>query len=118
MADKTILIVEYQDAAGYSPFGKWLDSLSTQAFAKVSAVVARMELGNFGDVKPVGEGVSERRIKFGPGYRVYFGQDGDTLVILLGGGTKRRQQKDIAEAKAAWAEYKQRKRKKKNNGTD
>jgi putative addiction module killer protein len=61
-------------------------------------------------VKPVGEGVSERRIDFGPGYRVYFGQDGQRLVILLVGGTKQRQQRDIAQAKAYWQDYKQRKK--------
>lgn len=69
-----------------------------------------MEAGNLGDVKPVGEGVSERRINFGPGFRVYFGQDGDALVLLLNGGTKRRQQRDIDEAKRLWADYKRRKR--------
>ncbi len=60
--------------------------------------------------KNVGAGVSEYRIDFGPGYRVYLGKDGDTLIILLGGGTKKRQQKDIEAAQALWREYKQRKR--------
>lgn len=77
-----------------------------------------MKLGNFGDVKPVGEGVSERRIDYGPGYRLYFGRDGERLVILLAGGTKRRQQRDIDRAKAAWREYQQSKRRKTTNGTD
>jgi putative addiction module killer protein len=62
--------------------------------------------GNFSNVKSVGAGVSEITMDFGPGYRVYFGQDGDTLVILLGGGSKARQQDDIKAAKAAWARYK------------
>jgi putative addiction module killer protein len=61
-------------------------------------------------MKPVGEGVSEYRIDFGPGYRIYFGKDGDRLVILLGGGTKKRQQNDIQAAKTIWKIYKQRKK--------
>jgi len=71
-----------------------------------------MKLGNFGDVKPVGGGVSERRIDHGPGYRIYFGRDGAKLVILLGGGTKKRQQQDIQSAHQAWTGYKRRKRRK------
>ncbi len=69
-----------------------------------------MEQGNLSGAKGVGAGVSEYRIDFGPGYRVYFGKDGDTLIILLGGGTKKRQQKDIETAQDLWREYKQRKR--------
>lgn len=64
-----------------------------------------------GDIKPVGSGVSERRVDHGPGYRIYFGKDGDTLVLLLTGGTKKRQQKDIDQAKGFWLDYKKRKRK-------
>ena len=70
----------------------------------------RMEQGNLSNVKGVGAGVFENRIDFGPGYRVYFGKDGDTLIILLGGGTKKRQWKDIEQAKAMWRQYKRRKR--------
>ncbi len=69
-----------------------------------------MEQGNLSGAKGIGAGVSERRIDFGPGYRVYFGKDGDTLIILLGGGTKKRQQKDIEAAQDFWREYKLRKR--------
>jgi putative addiction module killer protein len=69
-----------------------------------------MELGNLSNARPVGAGVSEYRIAFGPGYRIYFGQDGDALIMLLGGGTKQRQQRDIEAAKALWQEYRQRKR--------
>ena len=61
-------------------------------------------------MKPVGKGVSEYRTDFGPGYRVYFGQDGDVLVILLGGGTKKRQNRDISFAQERWADYKVRKK--------
>ncbi len=69
-----------------------------------------MEQGNLSNIKGVGAGVSEYRIDFGPGYRVYFGRDGDTLIILLGGDTKKRQQRDIEAARDLWREYKQRKR--------
>lgn len=69
-----------------------------------------MEQGNFAAAKSVGSGVSELRLDFGPGYRVYFGRDGERLVILLGGGSKKRQQADIATAHALWIEYKKRKR--------
>ena len=69
-----------------------------------------MELGNLSNVRSVGSGVSEYRIDFGPGYRIYFGRDGDTLIILLAGGTKQRQQRDVEAAKALWQEYRQRKR--------
>ncbi|MGC9199048.1 MAG: type II toxin-antitoxin system RelE/ParE family toxin [Acidobacteriaceae bacterium] len=65
-----------------------------------------MAAGNASSMKPVGEGVSEYKMDFGPGYRIYFGKDGERLVILLGGGTKKRQNQDIEEAKAAWREYK------------
>ncbi|MEM9211836.1 MAG: type II toxin-antitoxin system RelE/ParE family toxin [Pseudomonadota bacterium] len=100
----------YETAEGTRPFDEWFDSLVAKAAVKVTAALTRMEKGNFGDVKPVGHGVSERRIDFGPDYRVYFGRDGDEIVILLCGGTKKRQQKDIEAAKAYWKEYKRRKK--------
>ena len=75
----------------------------------MTVALARIEYGNFSSVKGVGAGVFECRIDFGPGYRVYFGKDGETLVILVGGGTKKRQQDDIAAAKARWKDYKRRK---------
>jgi putative addiction module killer protein len=103
-------VVEYIDAAGRSPFGRWFDMLDARAAAKVSIATARLEQGNTSNLKAVGQGVSEIRIDFGPGYRVYVGQDGDVLVILLGGGTKQRQQKDIAAAQERWADYKVRRR--------
>ena len=68
-----------------------------------------MEAGNLSNVKGVGSGVLERRIHTGPGYRVYFGRDGDTLIVLLGGGTKARQQRDIEDARELWKTYKRRK---------
>ena len=70
----------------------------------------RLAYGNISNVKSVGQGVSELKIDFGPGYRVYFGRDGLALVILLAGGTKKRQQQDVAKAQDRWADYKKRKR--------
>jgi putative addiction module killer protein len=93
------------------PFAAWFEDLEPVARAKVTRAIARMEQGNLSNVKSVGEGVLECRIGFGPGYRVYFGRDGERLVILLCGGTKKRQQRDIDAAHAYWQDYKQRTRK-------
>jgi putative addiction module killer protein len=106
-----IEVVSYVAEDGTVPFEAWFDRLDTQAALKVRTAIARIEAGNLGDIKPVGQGVVERRITFGPGYRVYFGQDGATLVILLCGGTKKRQSKDIDRAQAFWEDYKRRKKK-------
>ena len=106
-----IELVVYVTEEGKAPFDDWFNKLNTAAALKVRTALARIETGNLGDVKPVGQGVSERRITFGPGYRVYFGQDGDKLVILLCGGTKKRQSKDIEQAKAFLNDYKRRKQK-------
>ena len=100
----------YLGSDGESPFEDWFSGLDAPAAAKVSVVLARVEQGNLSNVKGVGEGVLEYRLDWGPGYRVYFGRDGDVLVILLTGGTKRRQQRDIETAKALWADYKRRQR--------
>lgn len=102
-------ILEYLDVAGDSPYRDWFDSLDAQAAAKVTVALTRIELGNLSNVKGVGAGVQEYRIDFGPGYRIYFGRDGDRLVILLAGGTKSGQQNDIATAQKRWADYKKRK---------
>jgi putative addiction module killer protein len=101
-------LAEYFDASGRSPFHEWLDRLHAPAAAKVNNALERLERGNFSNVKSVGAGVFEYRIAFGPGYRVYFGKDGERWVILLAGGTKSRQPEDIARAKERWAEYKPR----------
>jgi putative addiction module killer protein len=100
----------YIAAGGGEPFADWFAELDAVARAKVTRAIARMEQGNLSNVKSVGEGVLEYRIDFGPGYRVYFGRDGETLVILLTGGTKKRQQRDIDTAHAYWQDYKQGKR--------
>ncbi len=98
----------YLTPAARSPFEEWFNDLDAAAAAKVSVALARLEQGNLSNAKGVGEGVFEYRIDWGPGYRVYFGRDGDVLVVLLTGGTKKRQQRDIEAARASWADYKQR----------
>jgi putative addiction module killer protein len=103
-------ILEYLDAAGQSPYRDWFDTLDAAAAAKVTVAITRMRLGNLSNTKGVGSGVQEYRIDFGPGYRIYFGRDGEMLVILLAGGTKKRQQADIETAQARWADYKRRKK--------
>jgi putative addiction module killer protein len=100
----------YVDERGRVPFEAWILDLDPRAQAKVTIALSRLQRGNTSNVKGVGEGVSELRLDWGPGYRVYFGQDGRTIVILLCGGTKKRQDRDIAEAKVRWADYKVRKR--------
>ena len=80
------------------------------AAAKVATALYRMEQGNLSNVKPVGQGVAEYRIDFGPGYRIYIGQVGDVLIILLGGGTKKGQNVDIQLAQQRWRDYKARKK--------
>ena len=98
----------YLASNGRSQFEEWFANLNVQAATKVSVALALLEEGNISYSKGVGGGVLEYRINWGPGYRVYFGRDGDVLVILLTGGTKQRQQKDIETAKALWDDYKRR----------
>ncbi len=93
-----------------SPFRRWFDDLDSQAAASVAAAIERLAEGNVSNVKSIGEGAAELKVNRGPGYRVYFGWDGKLLVILLGGGTKRRQQNDIDAALRRWRDYKKRKR--------
>lgn len=106
----TFTINEYLDENGCSPYDDWLSSLrDPRAKAKVISGVDRMEMGNLGDSEPVGEGVSELRLHYGPGYRVYYAKDGQTIFLLLCGGDKRTQKKDIKRAKRLWADHKKRK---------
>jgi putative addiction module killer protein len=102
-------VLLYEDDRGHSPFPDWFDTLNHQAAAKVTIAVERLRLGNLSNVKGVGGGVQECRIDWGPGYRLYLGRDGDRLLILLTGGTKRRQDADVDRAKECWADYKRRK---------
>jgi len=95
-------IIEYVDSSGRSPFGLWFDNLDSAVAARVTAGLARLALGSGSHVKSVGEGVQELRLDFGSGYRVYCGIHGRRVVILPGGGTKRRQQADIERARRIW----------------
>ena len=105
-----IEVREYIDSQGNSPYTKWFNRLDPVAAARVATAIYRMEQGNFSNVKSVGGGVHEYRVDFGPGYRIYFGNDGDLLAIVLAGGTKKHQNSDIALAKKNWQDYKRRKR--------
>lgn len=83
----------YIDSGGDAPFAAWFAELEPMASARISRAIVRVEQGSFSNAKGVGEGVMEYKIDFGPGYRVYFGRDGDTIVILFTGGTKKLQQR-------------------------
>lgn len=102
-------IREYVSVDGYSPFADWFSELDPVSAAKVTVAITRLSAGNLSNVKGVGSGVLEYRINYGPGYRIYFAKDGEMLVILLAGGTKKRQSKDIESAQQRWADYKARK---------
>jgi putative addiction module killer protein len=94
---------------GRSPYAAWFERLNREAAVKVAAALARVQQGNLSSVKGVGAGVYEYRVDFRLGHRIYFGKDGDRMEILVGGGTKKRQQQDIHTALARWQDYKQRK---------
>jgi len=102
---KTVVI--YANKRGREPFSEWFSSLKDRTFrARVRNRISRLELGNFGDCEPVGEGVFELRLFFGSGLRVYFAEYESTEVILLCGGDKKTQNKDILKAKDYWKEFK------------
>jgi putative addiction module killer protein len=103
-----IEVVEYVRPDGSNPFKTWFDDLDAQAAAKVATATLRLEMGNTSNVKWIGT-IGEYRIDWGPGYRLYLARDGEALIVLLIGGTKRRQQADIEKAKSLFAEYKARK---------
>lgn len=105
-----IRVEEYITEQGHSPFADWFDSLSAEAANKVNVYLTRIAGGNISSLKPIKGAFQEIRIDWGPGYRVYVGKDGNTLIILLGGGTKQRQHKDIDRAAILWEEYKYRKK--------
>jgi putative addiction module killer protein len=102
-------IRHYVTADGVDLFARWLEGLADrQARARIKTRIDRVSLGNLGDVEPVGEAVSELRVDWGPGYRVYFARVGKTILLLLCGGDKRTQQRDISNAKAYFQDYKRR----------
>lgn len=104
-----ILVEEYLRADGTNPYKTWFDDLDVQAAAKVATAKVRLGLDNTSSVKWF-DGIGEYVIDWGPGYRIYLAKEGDTLIVLYGGGTKRGQQRDIDQAKALHAEYKARKK--------
>ena len=104
-----IKVARYIGSDGSDEFGSWLKRQDSEVRARVQTRLDRVELGNFGDHRAVGAGVFELRIHHGPGYRVYCGRDGDELVILLAGGAKKRQQRDIGRAVEYWNAYKREK---------
>ena len=102
-------IRSYLRIDGINPYSDWFDSLpDIRAKAKIRARLDRVEAGNLGDCKSVGNGVFELRIDYSSGYRIYFGQQGSTVIILLCGGDKSTQDKDIAKAKEYWEDYRSR----------
>lgn len=102
---KTVIV--YSDKTGREPFTRWLNTLKDPITCRrIFTRLRRLEQGNFGDCKRLQDGVFELRLFFGPGYRIYFGKDGDTLIILLGGGDKSNQDKNIQTALMNWKEYK------------
>jgi putative addiction module killer protein len=101
----TLTIREYLTPDGRSLFRSWLEGLDVRVRARVQARVLRFALGNLGDHKPVGDGVWEAQLAFGPGYRIYFARAGRTLVLLLLGGDKASQRKDIGNARRFWHDY-------------
>ena len=108
MEVKPKAVIDYEAADGTCPIRDWLDDLNGAITARIEARLKRVALGNLGDVKPVGQGVSELRMKFGSGYRVYFAQHGDEIIILLCGGDKGSQSEDIETAKSYWLDFKRR----------
>lgn len=100
-----ITVSQYVAADGGDRFQRWLEGLNALAALRVRTALARLEAGNMSALKAVGQGVHELRIDFGPGYRVYLGNDGAEMIILLGGSTKARQDAAIVKAQAAWMEY-------------
>lgn len=111
------VLKEYLDIEGRSPFSEWFDDQPAHAAAKVTAHIARLAAGNYSNVEAVGGGVHEKKIDWGPGLRVYFGNDGAELIILLAGSEKRDQKKTIAMSQKYWSDYRKRKRSK-THGTD
>jgi putative addiction module killer protein len=101
-------VVEYVREDGSNPYKRWFDGLHSQAAAKVAVARARLEFGNTSNVKRVGT-IVEYRIDWGPGYRIYLAFEGDILIILLGGGTKKGQRSDIRRAQGLFEEYSSRK---------
>ncbi len=100
-----LTVREYVSSDGRSYFREWLDSLAVAVKARIQARILRFEMGNLGDHKSIGAGVWEARVLFGPGYRIYFGKEGHAIILLLLGGDKSSQARDIREARHLWKQY-------------
>jgi putative addiction module killer protein len=98
-------IIFFEDRNGKTPFTQWLNSLDSMTRSRIEQRILRVSLGNYGDYKSLREGICELRFKFGSGYRIYFGEDGDNIVVLIKGGDKSSQRKDIKKAIEYWKEY-------------
>lgn len=106
MANTPKTVIVYHDSAGREPFTDWLNSLRDPTTRRrILKRLLQLEQGHYGDFKPVGSGINELRFFFGAGYRVYFGEDGNTIVVLLCGGDKSSQSRDIQQAQTYWQEY-------------
>lgn len=101
-------LLDYETSSGECPIREWLDGLDNAVSARIEVRLKRVALGNLGDAKSVGEGVSELRLPFGSGYRVYFAQHENKIIILLCGGDKSSQSDDIETAKSYWMDFKRR----------
>lgn len=101
-------LIDYETTNGEVPIRNWLDGLDGTISARIEARLKRVAIGNLGDTKPIGQGVSELRLTFGSGYRIYFGQHEDEIIILLCGGDKSSQSDDIEMAKSYWLDFKRR----------
>jgi len=103
MIDTPYQLEYYLEDDGHAPFTEWLSTLRDRdAHARIDARLVRVRLGNFGIIKPVGDGVIEMKIDYGPGYRLYYAMNGKTVVLLLIGGDKSTQTRDVKLAKAYW----------------
>jgi putative addiction module killer protein len=106
--DESLIKVEfYQDRNGKEPFSAWFEGIrDSKTRRKIISRFKKVEQGNYGDVKPIGKGLSELRFSGGPGYRIYFGADAGNVVIILCGGDKNSQSQDIEDVKDYWRDYK------------
>jgi putative addiction module killer protein len=99
-----VRVFKYED--GYCPYEEWLGSLDDRAArVRIAKRMTRVERGHFGDHRALGDGVWELRFHFGPGYRIYFGRVGDVILLLLAGGDKGSQERDVVSAKRLWQQY-------------
>ena len=98
-------VIFFEDSRGKRPFLVWLKKLDSVTQARVEQRILRISLGNYGEHRALKDGINELKLKFGSGYRVYFGEDGKKVMVLLVGGDKKTQSKDIERAKEYWKEY-------------